>query len=204
MKLAEYSPLALRTAKPMETAYLNVWHACVGLVTEVGEIMDAYKKSTIYGKPLDAVNVLEELGDVLWYLNLYGYHKGIDSDLYLVMPSRELSRETVNDAVTDYTCRTGHALLAELLTTVHDMYMSETMSLSPRTPSVCPAKAYGMVLMLVSILALALDSDIGAVMQTNIDKLTKRYGDKYSDYAAVNRDVVAERAVLDAGLESNT
>lgn len=43
-------------------------HAAVGCVTESGEMLDALKKHMYYGKHLDIVNVLEEAGDILWYL----------------------------------------------------------------------------------------------------------------------------------------
>jgi NTP pyrophosphatase (non-canonical NTP hydrolase) len=40
----------------------------MGTVTESGELIDACKKSMFYGKTLDKVNMLEEAGDVLWYI----------------------------------------------------------------------------------------------------------------------------------------
>jgi NTP pyrophosphatase (non-canonical NTP hydrolase) len=45
-------------------------HAALGTCTEVGELQDMIKKHLIYNKPFDKVNVLEECGDVLWYLAL--------------------------------------------------------------------------------------------------------------------------------------
>lgn len=42
-------------------------HAGMGLVTEAGEFMDALKKRLIYGKPIDRVNLIEEIGDIAWY-----------------------------------------------------------------------------------------------------------------------------------------
>ena len=45
-------------------------HAAIGLSTEAGELTDAFKKALFYGKPLDRVNVIEEAGDLLWYLAL--------------------------------------------------------------------------------------------------------------------------------------
>lgn len=42
-------------------------HAAMGLVTESGEFLDNFKKHIYYGKPFDATNVVEEIGDVLWY-----------------------------------------------------------------------------------------------------------------------------------------
>lgn len=48
----------------------RVEHAVMGLVTEAGECMDAIKKTKIYGKPFDKVNILEEAGDTLWYISI--------------------------------------------------------------------------------------------------------------------------------------
>lgn len=42
-------------------------HACLGLMSEVGEIADALKKHIIYGKELDLINMMEESGDFKWY-----------------------------------------------------------------------------------------------------------------------------------------
>ncbi|MDO7847655.1 MazG nucleotide pyrophosphohydrolase domain-containing protein [Hymenobacter sp. M29] len=39
-----------------------------GMVTEVGELVDVFKKNLAYGKPIDWVNVEEEVADVMWYL----------------------------------------------------------------------------------------------------------------------------------------
>ena len=43
-------------------------HAAIGIATESGELLDALKKTMYYGKPLDMVNVAEEIGDILWYI----------------------------------------------------------------------------------------------------------------------------------------
>jgi NTP pyrophosphatase (non-canonical NTP hydrolase) len=43
-------------------------HAGIGIATESGEFLDALKKHIFYGKELDKVNLLEELGDLFWYM----------------------------------------------------------------------------------------------------------------------------------------
>jgi NTP pyrophosphatase (non-canonical NTP hydrolase) len=43
-------------------------HAGIGIATEGGEFLDALKKNLFYGKPLDHVNLREEIGDICWYL----------------------------------------------------------------------------------------------------------------------------------------
>ena len=73
----EYQELALRTEKTpqfiADHGVLNtsrLLHGAIGICTEAGELQDALKKHLIYGKPLDAVNLMEECGDVLWYVAL--------------------------------------------------------------------------------------------------------------------------------------
>jgi NTP pyrophosphatase (non-canonical NTP hydrolase) len=46
----------------------NQEHAFLGLSSEVGELTDAYKKVIGYGKKLDTTNVLEEIGDISYFL----------------------------------------------------------------------------------------------------------------------------------------
>ncbi len=74
MTPTEYIERALRTeSKPYRFEATGdvtprLEHAVMGAVTEAGELMDALKKSKIYGRPLDRVNLVEEMGDLMWYL----------------------------------------------------------------------------------------------------------------------------------------
>lgn len=45
-------------------------HCAIGIATESGEILDAYKKARFYGRELNVVNVKEEIGDCLYYLQV--------------------------------------------------------------------------------------------------------------------------------------
>ena len=94
---------------------LRLLHVGMGLATEAGEFMDALKRYVFYGKELDTVNLIEELGDVTWYLRI--------------------------------ACDVLGVSLAE-------------------------------------------------VIQKNVDKLRKRFPDKFTEDKAVNRDLEEERAAL--------
>jgi len=91
-------------------------HYTIGIATESGELLDAVKKFIAHGKPLDVVNIKEELGDCLYYIarmcDMYGF-------------------------------------------------------------------------------------TFEEVMETNINKLKVRYGTKFSEAAALNRDLEAERKILE-------
>jgi NTP pyrophosphatase (non-canonical NTP hydrolase) len=91
-------------------------HAILGIMTELGEFADPFKKFIFYGKPIDRTNAIEELGDLLWY---------------------------------------------------------------------------------VAIAAAALHTTIAEVQRVNIEKLSKRYPEKFTEFLAVNRDLAAERETLE-------
>ncbi|WII71740.1 nucleoside triphosphate pyrophosphohydrolase family protein [Bdellovibrio sp. 22V] len=54
--------------RPMESRQDELLHAVVGIGGEAGELLDCVKKHVYYDKPLDVKNILEEAGDVLFYL----------------------------------------------------------------------------------------------------------------------------------------
>lgn len=58
-------------------------HAAMGMVTEAAEVMDHLKKVTMYGKPIDRVNLEEEIGDTLWYMALLIDELSLDFDAIL-------------------------------------------------------------------------------------------------------------------------
>lgn len=98
------------------TENVRLLHAAIGLCTESGEIQDQIKKHLFYGKPLDKVNMIEELGDIMWY---------------------------------------------------------------------------------VGVACATLDVSLEEVMQKNHEKLKARYGSKFTEAAALNRDLDKEREILE-------
>ncbi len=68
MNPADYPNFVRSRTKPMETPLLNILHMAVGISGEAGELLDAVKKAWVYNKPLDIDNVLEELGDLMFYI----------------------------------------------------------------------------------------------------------------------------------------
>lgn len=68
---------------PLDTAYIDfvarrfvkraegddgLMHAAIGIAGEAGELLDAVKKTWVYGKSLDITNLVEELGDLEFYM----------------------------------------------------------------------------------------------------------------------------------------
>lgn len=52
----------------MTPSKANALHMAVGASGEAGELLDAIKRFVIYNKPLDRENVVEELGDLEFFL----------------------------------------------------------------------------------------------------------------------------------------
>lgn len=77
MTTQEYQKQAEITLAKCETGLLDDFHMITGMQTESAEISDVYKKHIAYGKPLDFVNIKEEIGDIMWYIanmcNLHGW-----------------------------------------------------------------------------------------------------------------------------------
>lgn len=63
-----YEAFVCQLVKERGTAEANLEHMLIGVGGEVGELMDCIKRHTIYGKPLDRTNAIEELGDIEFYL----------------------------------------------------------------------------------------------------------------------------------------
>jgi NTP pyrophosphatase (non-canonical NTP hydrolase) len=46
----------------------QILHGALGITTEGGEFVDQVKKHLYYGRKFDRTNVIEECGDILWYI----------------------------------------------------------------------------------------------------------------------------------------
>lgn len=55
----------------------DLWHCATGIVGEAGELIDAVKKHVAYNKPIDRENVVEELGDMEFYMEALRQNLGI-------------------------------------------------------------------------------------------------------------------------------
>ena len=56
----------------------HLLHMAIGISGEAGELLDAIKKYVIYNKELDVENVVEELGDLEFYIE--GLRQGVNLD----------------------------------------------------------------------------------------------------------------------------
>ncbi len=78
-----YSDMVKSLAKPgeqilneIDPSQMHLIHMAIGVSGEAGELLDAVKKSSIYQKTIDRENVIEELGDIEFYLE--GLRQGLN------------------------------------------------------------------------------------------------------------------------------
>ena len=69
----------LNTCKDNPTL-LHLMHMAVGISGESGELLDAVKKHVIYNKPLDRENIIEELGDLEFFMEGLRQHVGVSRE----------------------------------------------------------------------------------------------------------------------------
>lgn len=207
MNTIEYAPLARRTLK--ELPYLqHMIHMGLGLAGEFGELLDAVKKHVVYGKEVDITNLTEETGDQTWYgINLI--HE-LDVDPKVAQRALDSGFEQGCDrtASPDFLKLAG-AVGGEQFAVAHDllhlnMGMAAVISGGLLNSKIVPGSSQAVQIIegvfgIIGTFCGLLCIDPGEAMELNIKKLAKRYGDKYSDVAALNRDTAAERTVLEGG-----
>ena len=71
-------------------------HMAVGIAGEAGELLDAIKKYVVYNKPLDRDNVVEELGDLEFYMERLRQILGITREETMAATIDKLGKRYAN------------------------------------------------------------------------------------------------------------
>ena len=80
MSLADYQPLAARTANRALSPDDRLLDAAAGLAEEAGEILARVRKHRFQQRPLDRDGLVTELGDALWCLTMVATSLGVTLD----------------------------------------------------------------------------------------------------------------------------
>lgn len=98
MDTKDYGKMVHHLAKPgcdianqMTPAGANLLHMVVGVSGEAGELLDAVKKAVIYNKQLDRENLIEELGDLEFYMEGVRQAIGVTRETVLLHNMEKLS-----------------------------------------------------------------------------------------------------------------
>ena len=92
MTLNEYQQLAMTTLNRELDKKDVLINGVMGLCGESGEVIDVVKKHLAHGHELDRSHILEELGDVAWYLAEVAYALDASLDDVLTANIEKLKR----------------------------------------------------------------------------------------------------------------
>ena len=84
----------------------HMMHMIMGISGEAGELLDAVKKSIIYRKQLDMENVLEELGDIEFFLEGFRQCVGLTREETVNHNMSKLSKRYAKLEYTDTAAQT--------------------------------------------------------------------------------------------------
>jgi NTP pyrophosphatase (non-canonical NTP hydrolase) len=182
MNYIEFRKQAPRTMSSVSELYgemstelehkLNMLHCIIGIDTEVDEFEQAIDLN-------DKVNAAEELGDMLWYManyeNLMDYPM---ENLQSKIPEFPYEIQSFSSKLKDYFKKKV-------------FYNSDKYDQDIR-------KVYEMLKVAVIDTAQEMEIDLNAIMSKIIAKLKKRYPEKFNTNDADNRDLKAERQILES------
>lgn len=186
---------ALKVEEPLKERItldtLTLLHGAMGICTEVSEINEAYSNENFAVPLIDVVNLREEVGDICWYVAYianaldyeldWGFGESEKSDyqadiMGLYADNHELS--IVSGKILD-------SLKRNIFYGVEINVDELKENVSKLVPILCR-------------MAYSAGADFSVVAKKNIEKLRKRYDEKFSEEAAVKRDLDAEREVLES------
>lgn len=149
-------------------------HAAVGISTEVTELLLAEQ---------DVTNVKEEMGDILWYVAIAASELRINFTDFLLLADQEVLN---SDPLKALLWGAAESLDVVKRSLFYGLGLDEAKF----------GLAVGTVLRAVEMLAADEGWTLAELQETNIAKLTKRYPEKFTRGAAVDRDLEAEREAV--------
>lgn len=184
MTYQEYQTAASRTCVILFTHKGNARHMKMGVMSEIGELIDAYKKELAYGKTLDLINIAEEWADVSWYLANEASRLEIDLkeeiiDNEIVQHIKDqIKDQDIEDILYDF----GFNFKDLQVVNIEDSVNNDIQD---------------GFLMWNWIGENLLNIDTNKALENNIAKLKARYPEKFESELALNRNLDAEREQLE-------
>lgn len=91
-QLISYSEFVRTLIKKFDDPRLELAHSAIGVGGEAGELGDAIKRHVIYGNEPDMKNIIEELGDLEFYIEDVRAKYGISRQLVLQSNAEKLEK----------------------------------------------------------------------------------------------------------------
>ena len=97
---------------PQVIRLLRLLHAKDGICTEAGEFADQFKRHVYYHQPLNETNLIEELGDIMWYVALACNVLGVTIGAVQIANIRKLQKRYPEKFTVE--CATNRNVTAEI------------------------------------------------------------------------------------------
>ena len=191
--LEEYRLLAARTLPDLGSRSNNLLHMEAGIAGEfLGEAVDILKKTFAYKKPLDKVHLGEELADTVWYC------AGVETINKL--PEMEMCFDGESLAIIETIKNQTITYVKEGVELRKSSIETECLGVILANKRAVDSSSRGAILAIVGIcmgICEVLEIDFWQALTNNISKLQVRYPEKFTEEAALNRDLAAERVELE-------
>lgn len=155
-------------------------HCAIGICTEVGELVEA-----INGRSLDLINIMEECGDIFWYLS--GFCRKFDFELNDNEVNSDVAHDSLSDAILD---------LVMYSTRLLDIYKKHTFYGSKLDENNILSLCFEIFSICTQVLS-SIGYSVSEARCTNIEKLSTRFPEKFTSSNANNRNLTAERGILE-------
>ena len=99
--ITAYSDFVASRTKELGSLKMNLLHAAVGISGEAGELLDVCKKMWVYEQSIGTLNkegkshhknLIEELGDVMFYVQMMCNHIGIELEEVVALNKEKLMK----------------------------------------------------------------------------------------------------------------
>jgi len=167
----------------LDTDTLRLLHASIGICGEAGELIEAYANPNL---EIDRINVIEEIGDILFYIVIvcdvtgFSFQDFCDPPIKIdtVEPQRLVHSIMINSS----------HLMDQMKKSVFYCRGTEPNKLFPHLKTLSQ-----MIRSLIGVI----DSDIREVLSKNDQKLAQRTGTVFSKDKVLNRNLEKERDELE-------
>lgn len=170
-----------------EVRNIRLLHGVIGLGSELAEL-----REMVQAEEIDVVNLKEEMGDMFWYMGIMIDELGLTPELVMV-DSLTIDEEDIVDkrlelnlAIDEITIAVGKTLdlLKKSIMYGKELSTEDVMDqLIVIDIFICTGLAlYGI--------------SPGEARERNIEKLRARYGQKFTEAAALERNLAKERKIL--------
>lgn len=182
----EFAPLQERFSTVRS---IRLLHGAIGLASELAELREMDQKVD-----LDVVNLKEEMGDLCWYMGIMVSELGFDPEsifslhpLYSAAGTEEQRRKDLSEHIDNLTIDIGNMV---------DLLKKNLMYGKDLNVDGIKEKLFNIGRQIEAALNVY-EMTSSQSLERNIEKLRARYGEKFTEAAALERNLAAEREILE-------